>query len=133
MEDQYHPEFRLWYPWFCQRQVLAKTWSTHVWRQELDRRIHFWANFVIYIEDITLKIWFETKNDKSILKNFISEKFRKQFIFLLVFYPIICLMKNKKNFGKIFTLKIWELISLEGVKTHFRKLALKWSIFRTLK
>ncbi len=27
-------------------------------------------------------------------------------------------------------LKIWDLISLEGVKTHFGKLALKWCIFR---
>ena len=31
-------------------------------------------------------------------------------------------------FGKITILKIWELISLGGLKTHFGKLAPKWCI-----
>ena len=52
------------------------------------------------------------------------------FIFLLEFYLIMCFMKAQKNFGKITILKIWELVSLGGVKTHFGKLAMKWCIFR---
>ena len=52
------------------------------------------------------------------------------FIFLPAFYLINWVMKAPKNFGKITILKIWELISLGGVKTHFGKLALKWCIFR---
>ena len=45
------------------------------------------------------------------------------FIFLPVFYLIICFMKAQKNFWKIIILKIWELVSLVGAKTHFGKLA----------
>ena len=52
------------------------------------------------------------------------------FIFLSVFYLIICFMKAPKNFGKMTILKIWVLVSLGGVKTHFGKLAMKWCIFR---
>ena len=44
------------------------------------------------------------------------------FIFLPVFYLIMWVMKSSKNFGKIVILKIWELISLGGAKTHFGKL-----------
>ena len=39
-------------------------------------------------------------------------------------------MKASKYFGKIVILKIWELVSLEGAKTHFGKIALKRCIFR---
>ena len=63
-------------------------------------------------------------------KNCISEMFRKNFIFLPVFYLIMCFMKAQKNFGKITILKIWELFFLGDVKTHFGKLAMKWCIFR---
>ena len=52
------------------------------------------------------------------------------FIFLPVFYLITWVMKALKNFGKIGILKLWELIYLGEVKTHFGKLALKWCIFR---
>ena len=52
------------------------------------------------------------------------------FIFLPVFYLIMWVMKASKNFGKTTILKIWELISSGGLKTHFGKLALKWCIFR---
>ena len=52
------------------------------------------------------------------------------FILVPVFYLIMCLMKALKNFEKIAILKIWELVSLGGGKTHFGKLALKWCIFR---
>jgi hypothetical protein len=34
-------------------------------------------------------------------------------------------MKASKYFGKIVILKIWELVSLGGAKTHFGKIALK--------
>ena len=64
------------------------------------------------------------KADKTIFKYCISEKFRKQLYFLPVFYLILCFMKAQKNFGKITILKIWELVSLGGVKTHFGKLAM---------
>ena len=39
------------------------------------------------------------------------------------------LMKASKNFEKIFILKIWELVSIWGVKTHFGLLPPKWCIF----
>ena len=52
------------------------------------------------------------------------------FIFLPVFYLTICLMKTSKYFEKMVILKIWELVSLGGAKTHFGKIALKWCIFR---
>ena len=63
------------------------------------------------------------KTDKSMFNNVISEKFRK----LLYFFTcIMYLMKAHKNFGKLTILKIWKLISLGGLKTHFGKLALEW-------
>ena len=49
---------------------------------------------------------------------------------LPVFYLIMWVMKAPKSFGKIAILKIWELIFIGGVKTHFGKLALKWCIFK---
>ena len=42
------------------------------------------------------------------------------FIFSLVFYLVMWVMKASKNFGKIAI----ELNFLEGVKTHFGKIAL---------
>ena len=63
-------------------------------------------------------------------RNLLMKSSKDNFIFLLVFHLIMCLMNAAKNFGKIAILKIWELISLGGVKTHFGKLALKWCIFR---
>ena len=54
---------------------------------------------------------------------------KNDFIFSPAFYLIMCFMKASKNFGKIFILKTWELISLGYVKTHFGKLALKWCSF----
>ena len=40
-------------------------------------------------------------------------------IFFPAFCPIMFLMKPPKNFEKIAILKIWELVSFWGVKTHF--------------
>ena len=67
----------------------------------------------------------DKKTEKSILKFFIYKKFKKQFYFLPIFYLVMSLVKAQKNFGKISILKIWELISLGGAKTHFGKIALK--------
>ena len=50
---------------------------------------------------------------------FINEKLKNWLIFSPVFYPIMCLMKSPKNFEKIAILKIWQLVSFWGVKTHF--------------
>ena len=66
----------------------------------------------------------------TIFKNRISEKSWNNINFLPVFHLIMCFMKAQKNFGKITILKIWELVSLGDVKTHFGKLAMKWCIFR---
>ena len=41
------------------------------------------------------------KTDSSKLKKFISEKFKKVFIFLPAFYQIMGLMNSPKNFEKI--------------------------------
>ena len=76
------------------------------------------------------KLCFETKMTKVSSKNLFMKNYKNNFIFLPVFYLIMCFMKAPKNFGKIAILKIWELISLGDVKTHFGKLALKWCIFR---
>ena len=43
----------------------------------------------------------------------------------LFFYLNVWLMKSPKNFEKIVILKVWELISLSGVKTHFGEIPLK--------
>ena len=61
---------------------------------------------------------------------FINEKFKKYFIFLPAFYLIMCLMKSPKNFEKIAILKIWQLVSFWGVKTHFGEIPLKRWICR---
>ena len=62
---------------------------------------------------------------KDFLKKILMKSSRNKLIFPLVFYLIMRLMKAQKYFEKIVILKIRELISLEGVKTHFGKLALK--------
>ena len=65
------------------------------------------------------------KTEKSILRFLFIKSSKNNFIFLPVFYLVMSLMKAQKNFGKIAILKIWELISLGGAKTHFGKIALK--------
>ena len=79
------------------------------------------------------KLWFEMKRTKLYQRMSLVKGSKNNFIFLPVFYLIMCLMKASKNFGKIAILKIWELIFLGDVKTHFGKLALKWSFFRNEK
>ena len=70
------------------------------------------------------------KPELSIFKIVLVKCSDNNFIFLPVFYLIMCFMKAQKNFGKITILKMWELVSLGDVKTHFGKLAMKWYIFR---
>ena len=82
------------------------------------------------LEKILFYSLMRKKPELSIFKNCISEMFKKQLYFLPVFYLIMFFMKAQKNLGKITILKIWELVSLGDVKTHFGKLAMKWSIFR---
>ena len=65
-----------------------------------------------------------------ISKKLLVKSSENGFIPVPAFYLIMCLMKAPKNFEKIAILKIWELVSLGGGKTHFGKLALKWCIFR---
>ena len=79
---------------------------------------------------LAYKLCFEMKMTKVYSKNLLMKSSKNNSIFLLVFSLIMCFMKTPKNFGKIAILKIWELISLRGLKTHFGKLALKWCIFR---
>ena len=57
-------------------------------------------NFVLFYTLI------ENEKDKTILKNVINEKFKKQFLFLPVFYMIMRLMKALKNFEKIAIIEI---------------------------
>ena len=84
--------------------------------------------FTIYSRALKLRL--ETKETKVSPKNSLVKSSGNNSIFLPVFNLIICVMKASNNFGKIAILKIWELISLGVVKTHFGKLALKWCIFR---
>jgi hypothetical protein len=71
------------------------------------------------------KLLFEMKMKKVYSKTLLMFSSGSNFIFLLVFYLIMWVMKAPKNFGKITILKIRELISLGGLKTHLGKLALK--------
>ena len=75
-------------------------------------------------------LWVHINATKVIPKKLSVKSSENGFILVLAFYLIICLMKAPKNFEKIAILKIWELVSLGGGKTHFGKLALKWCIFR---
>ena len=76
------------------------------------------------------KLWSEMNQTKVFSKIILVKSSRSNFIFLPVFYLIMCLMKDPNFFEKIAILKIWELVSFWGVKTHFGKIPLKWSIFR---
>ena len=75
-------------------------------------------------------LWVYSKKTKVISKNLLVKSSENDLIFSAAFYLIMCLMKAPKNFEKIVILKTWELVSFEGVKNHFGKLALKWCIFR---
>ena len=55
--------------------------------------------------------------------------YRKYFISSSAYSLIMWLMRSPKNFEKIANLKIWQLISIWGSKTHFGKTPLKWCIF----
>ena len=87
------------------------------------------VNLLIYFILGWPKLCFETKSTKLYSKMLLVKSSENKFVFLPAFYLIMCFMKAPKNFGKRAILKIWELIFLGGVKTHF-KLALKWCIFR---
>ena len=84
--------------------------------------------FIIFI--CLAKLRSEMNRTKVSHKTLLMKSSGNHFIFLLVFYLIMWVMKASKNFGKIAILKIWELISLWDVKTYIGKLALKWCIFR---
>ena len=68
------------------------------------------------------RLCFETKSTKLYSKMLLVKSSENNFVFLPVFYLIMWLIKASKNFGKMSVLKICELISLGGVKTHFGKL-----------
>ena len=87
-------------------------------------RIPFVHNFKNWVSKDLL----ETKRTKVHLKILLMKTSENNFICLPVFCLILCLMKALKNFEKVSILKIWELVSLVGVKTHFCKIALKWCI-----
>ena len=86
-----------------------------------------WATDNFFFEN---KLCFETKMTKVYSRNLLMKWSKDNFIFLLVFHLIMCLMKAPKNFGKIAILKRWELVSLGDAKTHFGKIALLQCIFR---
>ena len=65
------------------------------------------------------KVW-TIKNNTNLNSIFCLIKSSKiDFIFLPAFYLIMSIMASQKNFEKIAILKIWELFSFWGVKTHF--------------
>ena len=73
------------------------------------------------------KLCFETKSTKLYSKMLLVKSSENGFVFLPVFYLIMWLMKVSKSFGKLAILKIWELISLGSVKTHFGKLMMHFA------
>ena len=80
--------------------------------------------------EIACILWVHINATKVIPKKLLVKSSENGFILVPAFYLIMCLMKAPKNSEKIAILKIWELVSLGGGKTHFGKLALKWCIFR---
>ena len=74
-------------------------------------------------------LWVHINATKVIPKKLLVKSSENGFILVPAFYLIMCLMKAPKNFENIAILKIWELVSFGGGKTHFGKLALKWCIF----
>ena len=84
----------------------------------------FFDNFIWNLRKKNI-VWC-IKNQTKVYSNFLFIKsWRNNFIFLPVLYLVMSLMKAQKNFGKIATLKKWELVSLVGAKTHFGKIDLK--------
>ena len=65
------------------------------------------------------KAWFEKKRTKLYSKVLLVKSLGNNFILLPVIYLFMWIMKASKNFGKISIKKIWQLISLWGVKTQF--------------
>ena len=92
--------------------------------------IDFWVSSLINKNYSQSKLWSDMNQTKVSPNILLMIRSGNNFIFLPLFYLIMWVMNASKNFGKIASLKIWELISLGGVKTHFRKLALKWCSFR---
>ena len=91
--------------------------------------ILYFLNVLLFSVYWIHKLRSEMNQTKVSPKILLMKSSGNNFIFLPVVYLIMWVMKASKNFGEIAILKIWELISLGGVKTHF-KLALKWCIFR---
>ena len=65
------------------------------------------------------------KTEKSKSRFFIYKKLKKQFYLFTCILNGYFFNESQKNFGEIAILKIWELISVGGAKTHFGKIALK--------
>ena len=96
--------------------------------------IYSWSKKLPFLLHSGSKLWSETNRTKVSSDILIMKSSGNNLIFLPVFFLIMWVMKTLEskvleNFEKIFILKIWELISLGGVKSHFDKLALKWCIF----
>ena len=89
------------------------------------KKIQTWVEY-----PCNAKLRSEMNRTKESPKILLMESSGNNFISLSLFNLIMWVMKSSKNFGKIAILKIWELIFLGVVKTHFGKLALKWCIFR---
>ena len=110
-----------------EQQIILKFWPQWAWKWPLNLSCikNGPVNFKILI-----KLQSEMNRTKESHKILLMKSSGNHFIFLPVFYLITWVMKALKNFGKIGILKLWELIYLGEVKTHFGKLALKWCIFR---
>ena len=57
------------------------------------------------------------------------QNIQKLFNFFTCTLPY-CVAHDHSNFEKVANLKIWQLVSFWGVKTHFGKIPLKWWFFR---
>ena len=118
------------------RPVVWKLWtsglkSCHLRRCLILRSSRVWfgnCRYIIFDRELRrgLSIFWCIKKQTKVYSNFLFIKsWRNNFIFLPVLYLVMSLMKAQKNFGKIATLKKWELVSLVGAKTHFGKIDLK--------
>ena len=89
-------------------------------------------NFKRMLEDqryVTKYRPIENERENVYSKFLLMKSSKKYSIFSCACYLIIWLMISPKSLKKKGVLKIWQLVFLRGVKTHFGKLPLKWCIF----
>ena len=92
--------------------------------------IYSWSKKLLFLLHSGSELWSETNRTKASPDILLM---KQSYLFTCISPDYVghenLRVLDFREFWKILILKIWELISLGGVKTHFGKLALKWCIF----